>query len=113
LRDFHFTRWAELFHRVIQIIMQKLRLHTRKALISYMIRHNIADGIPRVQHWGTAYKHALNRYFGQFGGHIRPEYVTLNPPNSTLALASRLLFDRLLRFNPELNSAIYKGLKDL
>ena len=111
LRDFHLTMWADLLHSVIMIIMQKLNISSRQALTDYIIRHKIAEGCPHKVNWSKPFKHALNRYFLQFGGIIRPEFITLNPPNSTLVLVFRPIFDKLLKVNPVLNSAIYRGLK--
>lgn len=111
LRDSHLTRWAELFHQVVLVIMRKLRIHSRKGMIDYL--HKFTDKVPRKLSWSNVHRHAFNRYFQIYGGIIRPEFLTLNPPNSTLVLAHRVIFDRLLQHHPEVNSAIYKALKKL
>ena len=112
-RDYHLTMWANLYNKVIVVIMRKLSLTSRKGLIDYLKNHKLANGLPRFTKLSFVNTQAANRYYDQFGGVTQPDSVTVNPPNSVLSLTNRDLFDKLLQFNPEVNSAIYKALKHI
>ena len=93
--------------------MKKLKLTSRQDLIGYLKKHKLANGLPRMSMLSLVNTQAANRYYEQFGGVTQPDNVTVNPPNSVLSLTNRDLFDKLLQFNLEVNSAIYKALKHI
>lgn len=110
LREYHLHQWAELFQRALLLIIQKLKVKNRNGLISYINDHKLAEGLPSKIIWSKAYQDALQKYFDIYGGIINPQYITIYPANSCMALVYRPLFDKVREFQPQINTLLYKGL---